>query len=45
VLNDPTLPAPSIVVRYPQRLPWAVFPEGCQIIDIDRLAQNRADRP
>jgi hypothetical protein len=40
--NDPTLPAPSIVVRYPQRMPWAVFPAGCAIVDIDELAQPPA---
>ena len=43
--NDPTLAAPSIVVRYPQRMPWAVFPEGCEIVDIERLIQTRPGRP
>jgi hypothetical protein len=40
--NDPTLPAPSVVVRYPQRMPWAVFPAECEIVDIERLLQTRA---
>ena len=31
--NDPTLLAPRGVVRYSQRMPWAVFPSSCEIID------------
>ena len=31
--NDPTLPAPTRVVRYAQRMPWAVFPSACEIFD------------
>ncbi|HXQ15839.1 MAG TPA: GFA family protein [Caulobacteraceae bacterium] len=30
--NDPTLPAPTRVVRYSQRMPWAVFPSECEIV-------------
>ena len=30
--NDPTLPAPSLVVRHSQRMPWATFPSACEIV-------------
>ena len=43
--NDPTLPAPGFVVRYPQRMPWAVFPAACQIIDIEQLIPPPSDGP
>jgi hypothetical protein len=29
--NDPTMPAPSIVTRYSQRMPWTIFPSACKI--------------
>jgi hypothetical protein len=29
--SDPTLPAPTRVARYAQRMPWATFPSGCEI--------------
>ena len=29
--NDPTMPAPSFIGRFSQRLPWVVFPAGCEI--------------
>lgn len=29
--NDPTMPAPSLVGRYSQRMPWTVFPSACEI--------------
>ena len=43
--NDPTLPAPSVVVRYPQRMPWAVFPAECEVVDIERVMQTRSSGP
>ena len=31
--NDPTLAVPALVVRHSQRMPWAVFPSGCEVIE------------
>jgi hypothetical protein len=30
--NDPTMPTPGLVARYSQRMPWAVFPSECEIV-------------
>jgi hypothetical protein len=31
-------------VRYSQRMPWAVFPAECEIMDIEHLIQTRPNR-
>jgi hypothetical protein len=30
--NDPTMTPPSRIGRYSQRMPWAVFPSDCEIV-------------
>jgi hypothetical protein len=32
--NDPDLPAPAFVACYAQRMPWAVFPADCMVVDV-----------